>query len=300
VACARTFSQVLPLISTRYMLGLSATPTRTDRMECMLEWFFRGVNVGYQLEKQPIELDFIRNETYIKPRFVKRNGEKVLLRHLLLEHLIERNEARTNQAVQRIVDEVPRGHHVIVFSETLLGVEAVYNKLLEARDVHGVLPADCTVGMFRAGMKKVDRARVQQCRIIVATYKMCEKGFNVPRLSMAVLLTPRPGKALQQIIGRITRICPGKPTPLVIDFIDLQPGSVRPANATGTMYPELAGLFYSRMRHYKGGMYECRTLSAPNDMPAEETAAVATVPATETAFKVVSKRNEFIQLSDAE
>jgi hypothetical protein len=70
--------------------------------------------------------------------------------------------------------------------------------------------------------KKIPRKRLEAIResagILLATYGMCAKGFDEPRLKLGVDLTPR--SEVEQIHGRILREVPGSKMPIWLTVRD--------------------------------------------------------------------------------
>ena len=56
---------------------------------------------------------------------------------------------------------------------------------------------------------------------ILATYQLAKEGLDVPCLDRLLLATPVKDYAIVvQSVGRIARVCEGKGTPVVYDYVD--------------------------------------------------------------------------------
>ena len=58
-------------------------------------------------------------------------------------------------------------------------------------------------------------------RVLLATYQLAKEGLDVPCLDRLLLATPVKDYAIVvQSVGRIARVCEGKGTPVVYDYLD--------------------------------------------------------------------------------
>ena len=76
-------------------------------------------------------------------------------------------------------------------------------------------------------IKKADRElaleqmRNKEKHILLATYQLAKEGLDVPCLDRLLLATPVKDYAIVvQSVGRIARVCEGKDTPVVYDYVD--------------------------------------------------------------------------------
>lgn len=217
---SEVFVQALPKVTSKYMLGLSATPTRKDGLMGVAHWFLgpllynsdtgdkedRGVHVEvYEYEnKDPTFNEIIYN----------RQG--VMFTSLMINKLTD-HPGRTKwlvEILQDILDESPE-RQVLVLTD----------RVQHTKDFLAALP---TAIQEQAAILSTDvkaDKRAEFCsskRVLVATYAMCKEGFDVPTLNTLVMATPRPD--IDQIVGRILRIEREARTvnPLVVDIVDPQ------------------------------------------------------------------------------
>jgi superfamily II DNA/RNA helicase len=88
------------------------------------------------------------------------------------------------------------------------------------------------VGRIKEEMKQQERELQFEALVMVATTQMMEEGISCKKLD--TLIDTDNTRDPEQVVGRILRTCPGKRTPVVVDFwIDM-----------------LKSSFYQRLRHY--------------------------------------------------
>jgi superfamily II DNA or RNA helicase len=217
---SEVFVQALPKVTSKYMLGLSATPTRKDGLMNVAHWFLgpllynsdtgdkedKGVHVEvYEYDNQDPEF----NEIIY-------NRQGVMFTTLMINKLTE-HEGRTKWLVEilkDILEEAPE-RQVLVLTDRVQHTKDFLAAIPdELRDQAAILSTEV----------KADK-RAEFCvskRVLVATYAMCKEGFDVPTLNTLIMATPRPD--IDQIVGRILRIEKSARTipPLVVDIVDPQ------------------------------------------------------------------------------
>lgn len=214
---SEVFVQALPKITSKYMLGLSATPTRKDGLMNVAHWFLgpllynsdtgdkedSGVHVEvYEYENQDPEF----NEIIY-------NRQGVMFTTLMINKLTE-HPGRTQwivEILQDILEESPE-RQVLVLTD----------RVQHTKDITAALP-EGLAAVLSVDVKADKRAEFcASKRVLVATYAMCKEGFDVPTLNTLLMATPRPD--IDQIVGRILRVEKSARTihPLVIDIVDPQ------------------------------------------------------------------------------
>jgi superfamily II DNA or RNA helicase len=217
---SEVFVQALPKVTSKYMLGLSATPTRKDGLMFVANWFLgpllytsdtgdkedRGVHVEVYEYKND---DPVFNE-------ILYNAQGVMFTSLMINKLAE-CEDRTRWLVEILTDVLDADPHrqVLVLSDRVQHTKDILAALPEAlRPKAAILSTDVKAA-----------ARAEFCAtktILIATYAMCKEGFDVPTLNTLVMATPRPD--VDQIVGRILRVekSARTATPLILDLVDPQ------------------------------------------------------------------------------
>jgi superfamily II DNA or RNA helicase len=217
---SEVFVQALPKVTSKYMLGLSATPSRKDGLMFVANWFLgpllytsdtgdkedRGVHVEVYEYKND---DPVFNE-------ILYNAQGVMFTSLMINKLAE-CEDRTRWLVEILSDVLEGEPHrqVLVLSDRVQHTKDILAALPEGlRSKAAILSTDVKAA-----------ARAEFCAtktILIATYAMCKEGFDVPTLNTLVMATPRPD--VDQIVGRILRVEKSARTavPLILDLVDPQ------------------------------------------------------------------------------
>jgi superfamily II DNA or RNA helicase len=217
---SEVFVQALPKVTSKYMLGLSATPSRKDGLMFVANWFLgpllytsdtgdkedRGVHVEvYEYKNE----DPVFNE-------ILYNAQGVMFTSLMINKLAE-CEDRTKWLVEILTD--------VLDDEPQRQVLVLTDRVQHTKDILAALPEELR---GRSAILSTDvkaAARAEFCAtktVLLATYAMCKEGFDVPTLNTLVMATPRPD--VDQIVGRILRVEKSARTthPLILDLVDPQ------------------------------------------------------------------------------
>ena len=217
---SEVFVQALPKVTSKYMLGLSATPTRKDGLMGVAHWFLGPLL--YNSDTGDKEDTGVHVEVYEydnrDPAFneILYNRQGVMFTTLMINKLTEHpgRTAWLAEILGDILEETPQ-RQVLVLTDRVQHTKDFLAALPEAlRNDAAILSTDV----------KADK-RAEFCsskRVLVATYAMCKEGFDVPTLNTLIMATPRPD--IDQIVGRILRVEKSARTlpPLVVDIVDPQ------------------------------------------------------------------------------
>ena len=217
---SEVFVQALPKVTSKYMLGLSATPTRKDGLMFVANWFLgpllytsdtgdkedRGVHVEVYEYKND---DPVFNE-------ILYNAQGVMFTSLMINKLAE-CEDRTKWLVGILVD--------ILEEEPQRQVLVLTDRVQHTKDLLAALPDGLRASAAILSTDVKAAARAEFCAtktLLLATYAMCKEGFDVPTLNTLLMATPRPD--VDQIVGRILRVEKSARTthPLILDIVDPQ------------------------------------------------------------------------------
>ena len=232
LVAAPTIAKVIPRMTSRYRLGVSATPKRKDGMddvffdhlgqilykskEKMITPALRRVYTGYHLNKMK---DFDPNKA----------SKEVQLRFLC------KSPDRNNLIVRELLSAVKAGRKIIVLSGKRNHLEWLSEKFNERK------PDDCTFDFYVGGRKDEELDKAEKADVIFGTYKMASRALDIVDLDTLFLATPMAD--VEQTVGRIMRECDDKKQPVVVDFID-------------SKIKRFKGLWESRARYYRAeGIY---------------------------------------------
>ncbi len=209
---AETLAPAAGYFSAKLRLGLSATPERADGMECLNLWHIGPVKVVAKL--LPMKPEVVMWETAY--HCLRWGDEKAKHSPGKCGHVIT-HLAKDSVRLKLIVSLAMRawraGRKLAIFSERkehLLKIKA------------GMITRGMPLaawGNYVGGMSQAQLDASSVKPVIGGTYRMMGMGTNIPWLDACILGTPR--SEVEQIIGRICREYPDKPTPVVIDLVDM-------------------------------------------------------------------------------
>jgi superfamily II DNA or RNA helicase len=217
---SEVFVQALPKVTSRYMLGLSATPTRKDGLMFVAHMFLGPLL--YESKTTDSSDTSIQVEVYEyqndDPKFneIIYNPQGVMFTTLMINKLTE-EIGRTHwlaEILQDILEESPE-RQILVLTDRVQHTKDLLAALSE--------PIQAQSAILSQTVKSDKRAEFCSTkRVLIATYAMCKEGFDVPTLNTLLMATPRPD--IDQIVGRILRVEKSARTvhPLILDIVDPQ------------------------------------------------------------------------------
>lgn len=209
VAC-KVFSQIFFKLGCKITIGLSATPTRSDGLTKVLEWFLGPIIKNEAVsEIQKPTVKFIESEygTNITPKF---NFKGNLNAPNMINQLVV-DPVRNKQIIDEIILLNKEGRKILVLSGRRGHCEYLSNELKKINENY-------SIGLYLGSMKKEDLDESNKADIILATYSMASEAYDNPDLDTLIMATGM--GSVQQSVGRIIRK-KNKFYPLVVDFTDI-------------------------------------------------------------------------------
>lgn len=251
---SEVFVQALPKITSRYMLGLSATPDRKDKLMYVINWFLGPMiyksDTGDSVDtKVSVEVfEYVNHDTTFNEIVLSSSG---FVSVPIMVNKLADCEDRTKWLCGIIEDICEEGRQVLVLSDRVQHCKDLLDGLSEA-----VRETACILSQNVKSSQRTEFCASK--KILIATYSMCKEGFDVPTLNTLVMATPRPD--IDQIVGRILRVEKSKRTvhPLIVDIVD--PQFRRQFGARNTLYKK-RGYKVSKMS--LGGLPPAPESSAP-------------------------------------
>jgi superfamily II DNA or RNA helicase len=196
------------------MLGLSATPNRTDGLIKVVKYFIgdiiysvknSGKNV-VKVERYLLDSDY---EDYKKE--VLNYMGKVQIPTMV--NNITQYYKRTVFIMKRVLEIIAKekDRHVLILSDRKKHLEDMYN--------YAHKNGFTSIGYYIGGMKKDVLKETETKQIILATCSLVSEGFDIPSLNTLILSSPK--SDIVQIIGRIDRKIHENVSPLIIDYVDM-------------------------------------------------------------------------------
>ena len=200
---AESFSQAMFGISFKYVIGLSATPTRKDGLTRVLHWFLGPTAFEVRRTHQKNVLVKIVPFTHIeykKPPPVNKRGD--ICYTSLMSKICDIRD-RTLFIAEETKKIAETGRYVLVLSHRR-------NHAIDIKDILVSIGIDAATYL---GGDKVE----PDAQVICATYHLASEGYDNPRLSGLVLSTP--SSDVIQACGRILRGGSGN-DPVIVDIVD--------------------------------------------------------------------------------
>lgn len=223
---AASFEASLKRIPARYVLGLTATPYRKDKLERIIfqqcgpvRYEIKAID-GEELQKRAI----IRETNFRMP-------DSVGIRppYHLMAHLLTKDAKRNEQIVFDIVSALENRRFPLVLSdrkEHLETIEAAVRDLIarESRFPAEIFRFDGKVSAKQrtTHLNEILNARRSGIRVcLLSTSSLIGEGFDLPELDTLVITMPLSFKGrLVQYAGRLHRVSDGKKDVLIHDYVD--------------------------------------------------------------------------------
>lgn len=220
------FGAMLELFPAALRWGISATTERKDGKHLYIQAHIGPVLV--ESDKAPMEFKVIRYESSWEcPRRKVVEDGRVIFKRVAHKagkcgHIISSiiKHRPTNERVVWLAQaSYNRDRRVVIFSDRVEHLENLYAMArkagVPARDM-GFYVGAREIDGKKKHISRSEKERVKHKRVIFATYQMLKYGTDIPWLDTLILATPR--SDVEQIVGRIIRIWPGKKKPIVFDI----------------------------------------------------------------------------------
>jgi superfamily II DNA or RNA helicase len=215
---ARTFTDAVGRFDSAFMLGLSATPYRRDKLTRII-YFYLGDRI-HHIRAQ--ELQSIK----------KIMRAKLVLRHTNRTYLFDSDEYpyminalisdmwRNKLIVEDVINRTKTGEGgiALVISDRISHCEELHRAIA----AHGIRACLLTGSVqVKERAKIVDALNNNEAQVLVATAQLIGEGFDLRQLSSIFLATPiKFTGRVKQYIGRILRVAEGKEDAVIFDYLD--------------------------------------------------------------------------------
>jgi superfamily II DNA or RNA helicase len=211
---AAHFSKALMKIQTKCMLGLSATPDRTDGLSKVFSWYLGDMSTRIRAREEDTEVEVrvydytTTDEEYTKTSYDYRGNP---IRARLLNTITE-YEPRTRYLIPAIKQAYDEKRKTLILSDRRDHL-LMWERLLKEAGA-------TDVAFYVGGMKQNALEKSEEAQILLGTYSMAAEGMNIPTLNTIVLSTPKSN--VEQSVGRILRQKKDERqfNPLIIDILD--------------------------------------------------------------------------------
>jgi len=207
---ARVFSNALLKISTKFMIGLSATPERKDGLSKVFEWFMGDVFLKVDRKEQKVivnRISFVcKDQDYCK-EVVNFRGKANLPR--MINNITEYSPR--NEFILKIITGLSiKKRRILLLSDRRAHLEDINKRVIK--------DTVCSVGFYVGGMKQKLLKESEGKDLILGTFMMAAEAMDIPALDTLILASPKGD--IEQAVGRILRTCKQDISPVVIDIVD--------------------------------------------------------------------------------
>lgn len=210
---ATTYAQTINLYTCQYMIGLSATVDRRDKMEPVFQAHLGEISYIYKRHDDPVTVRVVH---YTNPAH-KCYGD-VPYNHDRKDSLVAVNALCDNDDYNLLLAYKTyclyrEGRDIIATSKLLKQMEKVKYFLCTTFRV-----PEHDIGILNGSVKNKDREALQTRRILIISFQIGEVGLNIASKNSLLLYSPF-SKSPEQVCGRILRKIDPLQHPVVYDFI---------------------------------------------------------------------------------
>ena len=244
---AFSFEQVMRQVSAKFIVGLTATPSRKDGHQPII--FMQCGPIRFNLSaREAAQRSPFRHLVSPRPTGFRMPPEITDLAIQDAYAALVTDEGRNRQIVGDVFQAVREGRSPLVLTNRTDHIERLASALSDAQHVL----------ILKGGMgKKRRKAIAEQLasipdgvpRVLLATGSYIGEGFDDSRLDTLFLTMPISWRGtLQQYVGRLHRIHDGKKVVRVFDYVDAQ-------------VPMLARMYEKRIKGYRAIGYEIEPIA---------------------------------------
>lgn len=213
---SRTFTEAVKAFDSRYMLGLSATPWRRDKLHKLIFWHLGDTLYDVEKKKLIDSGDILSADLIVRPTGFSPEADPTAEYSKMLSEITKSLE-RNRLIAQDIASESRKGS-CIVLSDRKAHCWTIKDLL---RSEHGIESRVLTGDLNNTErLKIIEAVQAGHLKVLIATGQLIGEGFDCKRLSTLFFATPIKfdGRVIQYL-GRILRPAEGK-HPRVYDYVD--------------------------------------------------------------------------------
>lgn len=178
---SEAFSQAIPKLTSKHMLGLSATPERKDKLMHVINWFlgpllYKSDTSDKVDEKVKVEVYEFEPEDRAYNDVIY-NSAGVMFTSLMVNKVVE-YAPRNNLIIDILCD---------LYEDTEREILVLSDRVDHTKVLFDLLPPHVQEMACVLGRTVKSDQREEFCkskRILIATYSMCKEGFDVAKLSL--------------------------------------------------------------------------------------------------------------------
>ena len=235
------FSKTLFKTITPYMLGISATVERKDKLTKIL-YMFIGERIYSESTREEVDpvcvraIEYKTSDTEFNEVETDFKGQPQYSKMIVkLCDFVPRSEFIVN-VIRDLIEEHPENQIMILAHN-----RSILTYLYDAIQARGL----ATVGYYLGGMKQKNLQESESRQVVIATYAMAAEALDIKTLSTLVMVTPKTD--IIQSVGRILRV--KHEHPIIVDIVD--------------QHDLFQNQWRQRMRYYKKCDYRIRKIDSP-------------------------------------
>lgn len=200
--------------------GLTATPTRTDRLE--MAYFAHLGPIFYSDNTSDINAEVAFKRTGVPEPAKSLNGRDGLLQLSKLYKYLYMDKKRNKMIVEDARELLAQGRKVLLLSHSIAHLELLLKSMRKELPTY-------KVGCVHGATKVDTRLHIlSESNITLASFTLAKEGLDVPSMDTLLLTTPfKDAGAFKQCRGRVERAYPMKKTPVVVVYEDENVGPAK-------------------------------------------------------------------------
>jgi superfamily II DNA or RNA helicase len=219
---ASTFLKVISALNPFYLLGLTATPYRRDKLENLMFQTIgpeiARISTGTVEKAGGIVLPKVLYRS-IRSKPIYGNNIQSILKDAIVP-----NEKRNSIIAGDVLREAALGNYCIVVTDRKIHAELLYELISTGWSKTGIATGNYSKKYVAEQAALLNNKEIT---VLVCTFALLGEGFDVPFLNRAFVTMPfRAEGKIEQLIGRIQRTTEDKKDALVYDYVDIDIGVV--------------------------------------------------------------------------
>jgi superfamily II DNA or RNA helicase len=218
---SRTFIEASSAFDSRYMLGLSATPYRRDKLTQVINFYMGGQLINISPQELQEKSRIMQASVNVRRTFFDYDYTVDEDYQAMMSALTE-DTARTELIVEDAIRHAQKNSGIgLVISDRKEHCKMIYNRIAQKNVIVRLLTGDVPNKERKEITEELSRGEVQ---VLVATSQLIGEGFDLKKLSALFLTMPVTFTGrIKQYVGRILRTDKGKQDAIIFDYVD-QPG----------------------------------------------------------------------------
>jgi superfamily II DNA or RNA helicase len=217
---SRTFTEAVTEFDSRFMLGLSATPWRRDKLSKLIFWHLGDVH--YEVDKNElIESGFVLPADVIFRQTSFRPFHDPVMEYSKMLSELTTDDERNRLIAADVARESRENPGVcLVLTDRKKHCENLQTIMKYKHNVSAdILTGDLTTSQRQETVQRLNQGQI---KVLIATGQLIGEGFDCRQLSTLFLATPvRFSGRVLQYLGRVLRPAPAKNSARVFDYVDV-------------------------------------------------------------------------------